>query len=51
MAAPVVYEVPRLGVQLELQLPTYTTAVAMSDLRRIFDLHHSSWQCQSEATE
>ena len=39
-------EVPRLGVQLELQLPAYTTATATSDPRCIYDLHHSSWQHQ-----
>ena len=38
-------EVPRLGVQLELQLPAYTTAIAMQDPSRTCDLHHSSWQC------
>ena len=37
-------EVPGLGVKLELQLPAYTTATAMWDLSRVFDLHHSSWQ-------
>ena len=37
-------EVPRLEVQLELQLPAYTTATATPDLSRVFDLHHSSWQ-------
>ena len=37
-------EVPRLGVELELQLPAYTTATAMPDLNHICDLHHSSWQ-------
>ena len=31
-------EVPRLGVKLELQLPGYTTATAMSDLSLICDL-------------
>ena len=36
---------PRLGVKLELQLPTYTTAIAMPDLSRVCDLHHSSQQC------
>ena len=36
---------PRLGVKLELQLPTYTTAIAMPDLSRVCDLHHSSRQC------
>ena len=38
-AAPVAYEVPRLGVQWELQLPTYTTATAMPDLNYICVLH------------
>ena len=38
-------EVPRLGVQLELQLPVYTTAPATPDLSHICDPHHSSWQC------
>ena len=39
-------EVPMLGVELELHLPTYTTATAMQDLSHICDLHHSSEQCQ-----
>ena len=40
-------EVPRLGVESELQMPAYTTATvtAMQDLSRVCDLHHSSWQC------
>ena len=38
-------EVPRLGVELELQLPAYTTATATPDLSCIFDLYRSSWQC------
>ena len=38
-------EVPRLGVQLELQLQVYTTAGAMQDLSCICDLHHSSRLC------
>ena len=37
-------EVPRLGFELELQLPAYTTATATQDLSRTFDLHPSSWQ-------
>ena len=37
-------EVPRTGVELELQLPAYTTDTAMWDLSRDRDLHHSSWQ-------
>ena len=39
-------EVPRLGVELELQLLAYATARAKEDLSHICDLHHSSWQCQ-----
>ena len=39
-------EVPRLGTKSELQLPDYTKATAMSDLRCICNLHHSSQQCQ-----
>ena len=37
-------EVPRLGVELELQLPA--TAIAMPDLSHVCYLHHSSRQCQ-----
>ena len=44
-------EVPRLGVQWELQLPAYTTATATQVLIRICKLHHSSQQCQSEARD
>ena len=40
-------EVPRLGVELELQLPAHTTATAAWDPSHICDLHHSSWQCRS----
>ena len=39
-------EVPRLGVEWELQLPGYTTATAMPDSSCICDLHHSSRQCR-----
>ena len=39
-------EVPRLGVELELQLPAYTTATATPDQSRVCDLHQSSWQHQ-----
>ena len=39
-------EVPRLGVELELQLLVYATATAMQDLSQVCDLHHSSWQLQ-----
>ena len=37
-------EIPRLGVELELQLPAYTTPTT-PNLSHIFDLHHSSQQC------
>ena len=39
-------EVPRLGVKSQLQLLTYTTAIATWDPSRICDLHHSLWQHQ-----
>ena len=39
-------EVPRLGVQLELQLSAYTTAIATPDPSHVCDLYHSSQQCQ-----
>ena len=39
-------EVPRLGVESELQLLAYSTATATWDLSHIWDLHHSSWQRQ-----
>ena len=37
-------EIPRLGVQLELQLPAYTTTTTTPDPSCICDLHHSSRQ-------
>ena len=37
-------KVPRLGVELELQLLAYTTATAMQDLNHVSSLYHSSWQ-------
>ena len=39
-------KVSRLGVELELQLVAYTTAIAMPDPSCICDLHCSLWQCQ-----
>ena len=39
-------EIPRLGVELELQLLAYDTATALWHLNHIFDPHCSSWQCQ-----
>ena len=44
-AAPTAMEIPRLGVQSELQPPAYTTAPATPDLSHICHLHHSLWQC------
>ena len=38
-------EIPRLGVQLELQLLAYTTATAMPYPSHICDVDHSSQQC------
>ena len=37
-------EVPRFGVELDLQPLAYATAT--QDLSHVWDLHHSSWQCQ-----
>ena len=37
-------EVPRLGVQSELQFPAYTTAIAMQDLSHVCDIHPTLWQ-------
>ena len=39
-------DVPRLGVESELQLPVYTPATATQHLSPICDMHHSSWQCR-----
>ena len=38
-------EVPKLGVESELQLPAYTRATVAPDSSRVWDLHHSSQQC------
>ena len=38
-------EVPRLGDELELQMPVYTKATAILDLSCVCNLHHSSQQC------
>ena len=37
-------EIPRLGVEVELQLLAYTTATAIQDLSQVCKLHHSSQQ-------
>ena len=39
-------DVPRLGVQSELEPPAYATATAVPDLSCICNLYHSSWQNQ-----
>ena len=39
-------EVPRLGVEWELQLPAYATATTMQDPSHVCDLHPSSRQHQ-----
>ena len=39
-------EIPRLDVELKLQLPAYTTAMATRDPSHVFNLHHSSGQRQ-----
>ena len=39
-------EIPRLGVELQLQLLAYALVTALPDPSRIHNLHHSSWQCQ-----
>ena len=39
-------EVPRRGVESELQLPAYVTATATWDPSRLCNLHHGSQQCQ-----
>ena len=40
-------EVPRLEVELELQLLAYTTATARQNLSCVCNLRHSSWQHQN----
>ena len=37
-------EVPRLGVELELQMLAYAAATATRDPSQVCDLHHSSQQ-------
>ena len=39
-------EVPRLGVELQLQLLAFNTATEVLDPSHICDLCHSLWQCQ-----
>ena len=39
-------EVPKLGLESELQLPAYAAATAALDPSCISNLHHSSWQHQ-----
>ena len=40
-------EVPRLGVELELQLPVCATAIATPAPSHICDPYHSLWQCKN----
>ena len=44
-------EVPRLGVESELQLPAYTTATATRDPSCICNLYHSSRQCRMDSSQ
>jgi len=46
-ATPIAYGISwaRLGVDLELQLLAYATAIAVQDPSGVCDLHHSSGQC------
>ena len=39
------HKVPRLGVESQLQLPTYTTATATRNPSQVCDLHRSSQEC------
>ena len=39
-------EVPGIGIESELQLPAYTTAIEMPAPGHVCDLHHSSQQYQ-----
>ena len=39
-------EIPRLAIESELYPLAYAIATATSDLSRVCDLHHSSWQRQ-----
>ena len=39
-------KIPRLGVEWELQLLAYATAIITRDLSCLCNLNHSSWQCQ-----
>ena len=39
-------EVPRRGVESELQVPVYPIPTATPDLSHMYDLHHSSQQCR-----
>ena len=39
-------EVTRLGLESELQLPAYPTVTATTDPSHVYNLHHSSRQCQ-----
>ena len=46
LAAPVAYGASQARVKSEMKPMAYVTAIAMPNLRRICDLHHSSQQRQ-----
>ena len=39
-------DIPRLGVESEIELPAYATTTAMQDPSHVCDLHHISRQCR-----
>ena len=51
MATPAAYWSSWAGVELELQLPVYTTATAMLDRSRIWDLHSGATWILSPLSE
>ena len=46
MVAPLVYQVPGLGVKSELPAVAYSIATATLDPNHLCDLCHSLWLCQ-----
>ena len=45
-AVPLHMDIPRLGIESELQLPPYASTTATPDPCYICNLHHSAQQCQ-----
>ena len=39
-------EVPKLGIELELQLQAFAATTEMQDRSRVGDKHYSSWERQ-----